>query len=124
MSLLRIFLDDPQPGLVGKGGRGDGVLCYSFAFVVDNRKFGKYIPHNFALRIGLSMTNERSVTTFCLGLCYQDEILWNLWQFFAMLGPNFGLKSFLELLAVSTSVSSPEILMLNLFCDCMTHYVT
>lgn len=61
---------------------------------------------------------------FFLGLCYQDQILFNLWQFFGLLGPNYGMKPFLELLAVNTNCSAPEFLMLNLFCDCMTHYVT
>lgn len=58
------------------------------------------------------------------GLCYQDQILYNLWQFFGLLGPNYGMKAFLELLTVNTNCMAPEFLMLNLFCDCMTHYVT
>ncbi|KAK6625595.1 hypothetical protein RUM43_005894 [Polyplax serrata] len=58
------------------------------------------------------------------GLCYQDKVLYNLWQFFGLLGPNYGLKSYLELLSVNSNCTSPEFLMLQLFCDCMTHYVT
>ncbi|KAL4711976.1 hypothetical protein ACJJTC_011283 [Scirpophaga incertulas] len=58
------------------------------------------------------------------GLCNQDEILYSLWQFLCTLGPNCGLKSFLDLLAVNTKTSAPEFQMLILFADCMTHYVT
>ncbi|XP_063241461.1 ubiquitin-protein ligase E3B isoform X2 [Bacillus rossius redtenbacheri] len=58
------------------------------------------------------------------GLCYQDRLLYNLWQFLCSLGPNCGLRSFLDLLAVNTKCSAPEFQMLMLFCDCMTHYVT
>ncbi|XP_049867026.1 ubiquitin-protein ligase E3B [Pectinophora gossypiella] len=58
------------------------------------------------------------------GLCNQDEILYSLWQFLCTLGPNCGLKSFLDLLAVNTKSSAPEFQMLILFADCMTHYVT
>ncbi|XP_045445888.1 ubiquitin-protein ligase E3B [Melitaea cinxia] len=58
------------------------------------------------------------------GLCNQDEILYSLWQFLCTLGPNSGLKSFLDLLALNTKASAPEFQMLVLFSDCMTHYVT
>ncbi|XP_041977850.1 ubiquitin-protein ligase E3B [Aricia agestis] len=58
------------------------------------------------------------------GLCSQDEILYLLWQFMCTLGPNSGLKAFLDLLAVNTKLSAPEFQMLILFADCMTHYVT
>nr|CAD7456022.1 unnamed protein product [Timema tahoe] len=58
------------------------------------------------------------------GLCYQDNILCNLWRFLCSLGPHCGLKAFLDLLAVNTKCSAPEFQMLILFSDCMTHYVT
>ncbi|KAL1132531.1 hypothetical protein AAG570_010486 [Ranatra chinensis] len=58
------------------------------------------------------------------GLCYQDLILYRLWKFLESLGPNCGLKSFLDLLADNTKTSSPEFNTLVLFCECMTHYVT
>ncbi|XP_045782566.1 ubiquitin-protein ligase E3B [Maniola jurtina] len=58
------------------------------------------------------------------GLCNQDEILYSLWQFLCTLGPNSGLKAFLDLLALNTKASAPEFQMLILFSDCMTHYVT
>nr|XP_026489897.1 ubiquitin-protein ligase E3B [Vanessa tameamea] len=58
------------------------------------------------------------------GLCNQDEILYSLWQFLCTLGPNSGLKAFLDLLALNTKASAPEFQMLVLFSDCMTHYVT
>lgn len=58
------------------------------------------------------------------GLCNQDEILYSLWQFLCTLGPNCGLKSYLDLLAVNAKTTAPEFQMLILFADCMTHYVT
>ena len=59
-----------------------------------------------------------------LGLCYQDKVLHHLWLFLCSLGPNCGLKAFLELLAVNTKCTAPEFQMLILFCNCMTNYVT
>lgn len=58
------------------------------------------------------------------GLCYQNSLLYNLWLFLYSLGPNCGMKTFLSNLAVNTKCSDPEFQMLQLFCDCMTHYVT
>ena len=56
------------------------------------------------------------------GLCYNDTLLHDLFILMASLGPNCGLKSFIELLSVSTT--APPLLSLQLFCDLMTHYVT
>lgn len=62
------------------------------------------------------------------GLCYSDRILHDLWLSITSVGPFCGMKGFLELLQVgSTSPSTtyaPPLLLLLLFCDCMTHYVT
>lgn len=58
------------------------------------------------------------------GLCYNDTLLHDLFILVTTLGPNCGLKSFLELLSVPSSVNSPPVLLLLLFCDLMTHYVT
>uniref|UniRef100_A0A146L582 Ubiquitin-protein ligase E3B n=1 Tax=Lygus hesperus TaxID=30085 RepID=A0A146L582_LYGHE len=58
------------------------------------------------------------------GLCYQDSILYRLWKFLESLGPNCGLKLFLDSLADNSKNCSPEFNTLILFCDCMTHYVT
>lgn len=58
------------------------------------------------------------------GLCYQNSLLHNLWLFLYSLGPNCGMKTFLNILAENTKYSDPEFQMLQLFCDCMTHYVT
>lgn len=59
-----------------------------------------------------------------LGLCYSDTVLHDLWLLVVSLGPNCGLKSLLELLQIEPKVYAPPLLMLMLFCDCMTHYVT
>ncbi|GJQ75479.1 hypothetical protein Trydic_g17567 [Trypoxylus dichotomus] len=58
------------------------------------------------------------------GLCYQGEVLYNLWLFLCSLGPNCGLKTFLDHLAINTKYTAPEFQLLQLFSDCMTHYVT
>lgn len=59
------------------------------------------------------------------GLCYNHSLLHDLFLLLASLGPNCGLKGLLELLSVNTaSTYTPPLLMLLLFCDLMTHYVT
>lgn len=61
------------------------------------------------------------------GLCYNDSVLHDMWLLIASFGPNCGLKMFLELQVRCTATSQtypPAILMLLLFCDCMTHYIT
>lgn len=58
------------------------------------------------------------------GLCYNDTLLHDLFILLASLGPNCGLKSLLELLSLSSTSYAPPLLMLLLFCDLMTHYVT
>uniref|UniRef100_A0A1B6DG25 Ubiquitin-protein ligase E3B n=1 Tax=Clastoptera arizonana TaxID=38151 RepID=A0A1B6DG25_9HEMI len=58
------------------------------------------------------------------GLCYQESILHQMWRFLLSLGPNCGLKQYLELLIVNTKWTAPEFSVLILFADCMTHYVT
>ncbi|CAM1325746.1 UBE3B (predicted) [Pycnogonum litorale] len=59
------------------------------------------------------------------GLCYNDSsLLPKLWKFIKLLGPNSGIKSFLDLLAMSTKSVSPEFQMLMLFCDCSAHLIT
>ncbi|CAH1986182.1 unnamed protein product [Acanthoscelides obtectus] len=58
------------------------------------------------------------------GLCYQNSVLYDLWLFLCSLGPNCGMKPFLDHLAFNTKCSAPEFQMLQLFADCMAHYVT
>ncbi|KAK9513092.1 hypothetical protein O3M35_001362 [Rhynocoris fuscipes] len=58
------------------------------------------------------------------GLCYQELILFKLWKFLESLGPNCGLKYFLDILSENSKNSCPELNTLILFFDCMTHYVT
>lgn len=58
------------------------------------------------------------------GLCYNDTLLHDLFILIASLGANCGLKSFLEILSMSSNNYPPPLLMLLLFCDLMTHYVT
>ncbi|XP_022242610.1 ubiquitin-protein ligase E3B-like isoform X2 [Limulus polyphemus] len=58
------------------------------------------------------------------GLCYQDIVLSNLWKFICSLGPGGGLKSFLDHLAITSKICTPELQILILFCDCATHLIT
>lgn len=58
------------------------------------------------------------------GLCYSDSLIHDLWLLLASVGPNCGMKGFLELLQLGSNSYAPPLLMLLLFCDCMTHYVT
>ncbi|XP_011307352.1 ubiquitin-protein ligase E3B [Fopius arisanus] len=92
------------------------------------RKLGSPETTKIALICSLYQTALHTLTQMKLdiltGLCYQDKILYHLWLFLNTLGPNCGLKAFLDHLAANTKCSAPEFQMLILFCDCMTHYVT
>ncbi|XP_076061977.1 ubiquitin-protein ligase E3B [Oratosquilla oratoria] len=57
-------------------------------------------------------------------LCYKSNLVPHLWRVLLNLGTNCGLKSFLDLLAVSTKATAPEFRLLMLFCDATTHLVT
>ncbi|XP_062543372.1 ubiquitin-protein ligase E3B [Armigeres subalbatus] len=58
------------------------------------------------------------------GLCYNDTVLHDLWLLLGSLGPTCGMKGFVELLQINQISYEPPLLLLSLFCDCMTHYVT
>ncbi|XP_034250724.1 ubiquitin-protein ligase E3B [Thrips palmi] len=92
------------------------------------RKLGSPEFTKVALVCSLYQTALSTLTQLSLdiltGLCYQDKVLYHLWSFLCSLGPNCGLKAFLELLAVNIKCTAPEFQMLILFCNCMTNYVT
>ncbi|XP_053953926.1 ubiquitin-protein ligase E3B [Anastrepha ludens] len=58
------------------------------------------------------------------GICYNDNVLYDLWLLLTSLGPNCGMKEFIDLLKQENALQHPQIAMLMLFCDSMTHYVT
>ncbi|EDW80029.1 uncharacterized protein Dwil_GK12351, isoform A [Drosophila willistoni] len=58
------------------------------------------------------------------GICYNDNVLYDIWLLLTSLGPNCGMKEYLELLKCEVGLQKPQTAMLMLFCDCMTHYVT
>ncbi|XP_068149588.1 ubiquitin-protein ligase E3B isoform X2 [Drosophila tropicalis] len=58
------------------------------------------------------------------GICYNDNVLYDIWLLLTSLGPNCGMKEYLELLKCEVGQQKPQTAMLMLFCDCMTHYVT
>ncbi|XP_069160891.1 ubiquitin-protein ligase E3B [Procambarus clarkii] len=58
------------------------------------------------------------------GLCYKSEMVPQLWHILLSLGPSCGIKSYLDLLSVSTKATAPEFHLLILFCDATTHVVT
>lgn len=92
------------------------------------RSLGSPEVHRVVLICSLYHTALNTLTQMQLdiltGLCYQGGILYNLWLFLCSLGPNCGLKTFLDHLAINTKCTSPEFQMLQLFADCMSHYVT
>lgn len=58
------------------------------------------------------------------GLCYQNLLLLPLWRLLQSLGPNCGLKSFVDHLSANTKGTAPEFQILVLFCDCLSYVVT
>nr|XP_033811565.1 ubiquitin-protein ligase E3B isoform X3 [Geotrypetes seraphini] len=58
------------------------------------------------------------------GLTYLDDLLPKLWAFICELGPQGGLKLFLECLNNDTEESRKLLAMLMLFCDCSRHLIT
>uniref|UniRef100_A0A6I8SCR5 Ubiquitin-protein ligase E3B n=1 Tax=Xenopus tropicalis TaxID=8364 RepID=A0A6I8SCR5_XENTR len=58
------------------------------------------------------------------GLTYLDDLLPKLWAFICELGPQGGLKLFLECLSSDTEESRRLLAMLVLFCDCSRHLIT
>ncbi|KAK4876027.1 hypothetical protein RN001_012449 [Aquatica leii] len=92
------------------------------------RTLGSSEVHQIVLLCSLYYTALNTLTQLRLdiltGLCYRDRILYDLWLFLCSLGPNCGLKTFLDHFAINTKCSAPEFHMLQLFADCMTHYVT
>ncbi len=58
------------------------------------------------------------------GLCYKNILLLPLWRLIRSLGPNCGLKTFLDHLHANSKGSAPEFQILTLFCDCLTYVVT
>ena len=58
------------------------------------------------------------------GLCYQNLLLLPLWRLLQSLGPNCGLKSFVDHLSANAKGTAPEFQILILFCDCLSYVVT
>lgn len=92
------------------------------------RALGSPEVHRIVLICSLYHTALNTLTQLQLdiltGLCYQNNILYDLWLFICSLGPNCGLRTFLDHLAFNTKGTAPEFQLLQLFCDCMRHYVT
>uniref|UniRef100_A0AAX7UPX4 Ubiquitin-protein ligase E3B n=1 Tax=Astatotilapia calliptera TaxID=8154 RepID=A0AAX7UPX4_ASTCA len=58
------------------------------------------------------------------GLTHLDDLLPKLWAFICELGPQGGLKLFMECLNNDTEESKQLLAMLMLFCDCSRHLIT
>ncbi|XP_069475520.1 ubiquitin-protein ligase E3B isoform X2 [Ambystoma mexicanum] len=58
------------------------------------------------------------------GLTHLDDLLPKLWAFICELGPQGGLKLFIECLSNDTEESQRLLAMLMLFCDCSRHLIT
>lgn len=59
-----------------------------------------------------------------VGLTHLDDLLPKLWAFICELGPQGGLKLFMECLNNDTEESKQLLAMLMLFCDCSRHLFT
>jgi len=70
--------------------------------------------------------HEVYLCTFCFsaGLTHLDDLLPKLWAFICELGPQGGLKLFMECLNNDTEESKQLLAMLMLFCDCSRHLIT
>lgn len=64
--------------------------------------------------------------SLCLsaGLTHLDDLLPKLWAFICELGPQGGLKLFMDCLNNDTEESKQLLAMLMLFCDCSRHLIT
>lgn len=60
------------------------------------------------------------------GLCHQDgkHLLSPLWKIMQHLGPQCGMKAFLDQLAVNPKATSPEFQLLILFADCLSYLLS
>lgn len=58
------------------------------------------------------------------GLCVDESILPNLWQFISSLGPKNGLVSYLDHLVLATKATAPEFQMLILYTMIASHLIT
>ncbi|XP_050531707.1 ubiquitin-protein ligase E3B isoform X2 [Daktulosphaira vitifoliae] len=58
------------------------------------------------------------------GLCYHEDTLFLLWRFLAFLDSHCGIKNLLNILENDKYCTSSELRMVQLFCDCMSHYIT
>lgn len=59
-----------------------------------------------------------------VGLTHLDDLLPKLWAFICELGPQGGLKLFMECLNNDNEESKQLLAMLMLFCDCSRHLIT
>lgn len=73
---------------------------------------------------GLSDASYLSVLFLLVGLTHLDDLLPKLWAFICELGPQGGLKLFMECLNNDTEESKQLLSMLMLFCDCSRHLIT
>lgn len=84
--------------------------------------------HRIALVCFMLHSTINTLTTLkqdiLTALCLQDYILPNLWKYISSLGPQNGLKAFLEHLAIHTKTSAPEFHILTLFCECSSHLIS
>ncbi|UYV76096.1 UBE3B [Cordylochernes scorpioides] len=92
------------------------------------RKLGGPDTTQVALTCCLYQTLLATLTQIRLdiltGLSYHGTLLPGLWRFLCSLGPQGGLKAFLDHVGVTSKTCSPECQMLTLFCDCATHLIT
>ncbi|XP_056636344.1 ubiquitin-protein ligase E3B [Diorhabda sublineata] len=138
-SLSELVVGSEPPSQIMSPGQTASGGANFFKKVLENRShknatqksyraLGSPEVHRIVLICSLYHTALNTLTQLQLdiltGLCYQNGILYDLWLFLCSLGPNCGIKPFLDHLAFNTKCSAPEFQMLQLFADCMSHYVT
>lgn len=86
----------------------------------QNQFFPLQIKHSVLDYHGISRCPLRVFS----GLTHLDDLLPKLWAFICELGPQGGLKLFIDCLNNDTEESKQLLAMLMLFCDCSRHLIT
>ncbi|XP_046442108.1 ubiquitin-protein ligase E3B-like [Daphnia pulex] len=120
--------DDKNLVTAFKKALGNSKSSKSNQVVYPTRKLGSPEVTQVALVASMYQTALSTLTQMRMdiltALSCRENFLPNLWHFISSLGPNHGLKTYLDLLSVDSKRLSPECQMLHLFCEGTTHFVT
>ncbi|KOB78285.1 Ubiquitin-protein ligase E3B [Operophtera brumata] len=128
--LLKKLLAQPIKEMVDGGVTEEGAGPSQPSTPVQSSNPAAFIRRAIEARTNRSNANKNfrklgspDSTKAALICSMYHTALQTMTQFLYTLGPNCGLKSFLDLLAVNSKTTAPEFQMLILFADCMTHYL-